>query len=256
MADRRIIPSLLLQRERLVKTERFRSPRYVGDPVNAVRIFNEKEVDELIVIDIEATRAGREPNYDLVERIAGECFMPLCYGGGVSSVEQARRLFSSGVEKISINTGADRDSGLLSEIAARYGRQAVVASIDVRRRWWWGNSRRVRGFGPSAGSPNWRRLMGRLVEAGAGEVLLTDVDREGTRSGYDVELIAEAASGLEVPLVVAGGKGTCADIGQAFEAGASAVAVGAMFVFHGPHKGVLISYPSPEQVRKLTARRT
>lgn len=254
MANRRIIPSLLVHGERLVKTERFGSPVYVGDPVNAVRIFNEKEVDELVLLDIEASHAGREPNYELVERIAGECFMPLCYGGGVADVEQARRLFSSGVEKISINTAADRDHSLLSEIASRYGRQAVMASIDVGRTWW-SHKRRVRGLGPSAGSTDWRGLVRRLVDAGAGEVLLTDVDREGTRRGYDLDLIQEAACGLEVPLVVAGGAATSTDIAQAFDAGASAVAVGAMFVFHGPHKGVLISYPTPAQVQQLTMRR-
>jgi cyclase len=254
MADRRIIPTLLLQGERLVKTERFRAPVYVGDPVNAVRIFNEKEVDELVVLDIAAGRAGREPNYELIERMAGECFMPLCYGGAISNVEHAKRLFTSGVEKVSINAAADRDATLVSEIAARYGRQAVVASVDVGRTWW-SRARRVVGRGPSAGSTDWRGLVRRLVDAGAGEVLLTDVDREGTRVGYDLALVAEAASDLEVPLVMSGGAGTSAHIAEAFNAGASAVAVGAMFVFHGPHKGVLISYPSPEQVRALTARR-
>lgn len=253
MANRRIIPSLLVQGERLVKTERFRNPCYVGDPINAVRIFNEKEVDELVVLDIEVGKTGREPNYDLMERIAGECFMPLCYGGGVATLEQARRLFSSGVEKISINAAADRDPGLISEIASQYGRQAVMASVDVGRTWW-STTRRVRGRGPSAGSTDWRGLVRRLVDAGAGEVLLTDSDREGTRRGYDLGLIAEAASGLEVPLVVAGGAATLADIAHAFDAGASAVAIGAMFVFHGPHKGVLISYPSPSQVQALTVR--
>jgi cyclase len=255
MADRRIIPTLLLQGERLVKTERFRDPIYVGDPVNAVRIFNEKEVDELVVLDIAAGRMGREPNYGLIERMAGECFMPLCYGGAISNVGQAQRLFASGVEKVSINTAADRDATLVSAIAARYGRQAVVASVDVGRNWW-SRARRVVGRGPSAGSTDWRGLVRRLVEAGAGEVLLTDVDREGTRAGYDLALVAEAARDLEVPLVMSGGAGTRAHIAEAFAAGASAVAVGAMFVFHGPHKGVLITYPAPEQVRALTARRT
>ena len=254
MANRRIIPSLLVQGERLVKTERFRHPVYVGDPINAVRIFNEKEVDELVVLDIEVGKSGREPNYGLVERIAGECFMPLCYGGGVATLEQARRLFSSGVEKISINAAADRTPGLVSEIASQYGRQAVMVSVDVARGWW-GRARRVRGRGPSAGSTDWKGLVQRLVDAGAGEVLLTDVDREGTRQGYDLGLIADAARGLDVPLVVAGGAATHGDIASAFDAGASAVAVGAMFVFHGPHKGVLISYPSPAQVQALTVRR-
>lgn len=253
MANRRIIPSLLVQDERLVKTERFRAPVYVGDPVNAVRIFNEKEVDELVVLDISAGRKGGEPNYRLVERIAGECFMPLCYGGAISSVEQATRVFSIGVEKVSINTAADRDPGLVSEIASRFGRQAVVASIDVSTHWW-SRARVVRGRGPSAGARDWRGLMRRFVDAGAGEILLTDVDREGAGVGYDLALIAEAAQGLEVPLVVAGGAGSYTHIAEAFAAGASAVAIGAMFVFHGPHKGVLISYPSPAQVQELTLR--
>ncbi|MBN8224800.1 MAG: imidazole glycerol phosphate synthase subunit HisF [Xanthomonadales bacterium] len=253
MANRRIIPSLLVRGERLVKTERFRNPLYVGDPINAVRIFNEKEADEIIVLDISATREGREPNYGLVERIAGECFMPLCYGGGIANTGQARRLFSSGVEKVSINTAADRTPGLIAEIASQYGRQAVVASVDVGRRWW-SRGWRVLGCGPSGGAADWPSLIRRLVDAGAGEILLTDVDREGTRAGYNLGLIREAAIGLDVPLVVSGGAGSLEDITHAFAAGASAVAVGAMFVFHGPHKGVLISYPTPEEIQKTTPR--
>lgn len=254
MANRRIIPCLLVRGERLVKTERFKSPIYVGDPINAVRIFNEKEVDEIIVLDIDASKEGSEPNYDLIERIASECFMPLCYGGGINSIDQARRLFSSGIEKVSVNTAADRNPSLLTELASMFGRQAVVASVDVSRTFF-SRTRRVRGRGPSAGSSDWLGVMHKLVEAGAGEILLTDVDREGTRQGYDLDLIAAAASGLDVPLVAAGGAGSHEDIANALRAGASAVAVGAMFVFHGPHKGVLISYPTSEKVHELTVRR-
>lgn len=254
LANRRIIPCLLIDGERLVKTERFKSPAYVGDPLNAVRIFNEKEVDELIVLDIGASRDGREPNYGLIERIAGECFMPLCYGGGVTNADQAKRLFASGVEKVSINTAVRRDSSLIRTLVQRYGRQAIIASVDVRSHWWSGD-RRVRGRGTRPGSRDWRGLITGFVEAGAGEILLTDVDREGTRRGYDLDLVAATAQGLDVPLVVAGGAGTLAHIGQAFDAGASAVAVGAMFVFHGPHKGVLITYPTAGQVQELTVRR-
>jgi imidazole glycerol-phosphate synthase subunit HisF len=241
--NRRIIPCLLLLDGGLVKTTCFRRPAYVGDPINAIRIFNDKEVDELIVLDIQASRLGQSPDYELIEQLAGECFMPLCYGGGITSADVARRLLSLGVEKISIQTAALADPSLLSELATEFGTQSVVASVDVRRNWLgrpviYSAARRRNLPG------SWIDHVEALVAAGAGEVMLNCVDRDGTMRGMDLEMIREIAA-IEVPLIASGGAGSLADIAAAFQAGASAVAAGAMFVYHGPHRAVLITYPRP-----------
>jgi len=242
MLKHRVIPALLLQDRGLVKTERFAKPRYVGDPINAIRILNDKEVDELIVLDISASRRGAEPDYDMIEAFASECFMPLCYGGGITTLEQARRLFSLGVEKVSLQTGALKDLSLITRIAERYGAQSVVVSIDVKRsllgRYTLHAPATVR-HAPS----NWMEFMHAAIDAGAGEVMVNAVDRDGTMSGVDVVLVARAAEASTVPLIACGGVGSLADIRAAVDAGASAVAAGAFFVFHGPHRAVLITYP-------------
>jgi cyclase len=242
----RVIPCLLLHQGGLVKTMRFRNPTYVGDPVNAIRIFNDKEVDELVVLDIDASREGREPDYALVEHIAGECFMPLCYGGGVRTVEQAARLFSLGVEKVSLQTAALQDMNLLRSIADRFGSQSVIFSLDVKRGWFG----RVHAFAAATRrsvSASWQKILVEAVAAGAGEVMLNVVDRDGTMSGMDQELVREASSLVSVPLVAMGGVGSTSDIEAGFRAGASAVGAGAFFVFHGPNRAVLITYPRPDE---------
>ena len=238
----RLIPCLLLKNRGLVKTKNFANPKYVGDPINAIRIFNEKEVDELIVLDIEASRTGREPPYEQIEEFASECFMPLCYGGGITTVDQVKRLFSIGVEKVSIQTAALEDFDLVSEIAARYGRQAVVVSIDVKKNLIGQHRMYAAATGKALGR-DWKKFLGAAVTAGAGEVLVTAVDRDGTLSGMDVGLIRDAAAASSVPVIAAGGLSSMADIKAAVGAGASAVAGGAFFVFHGPHRAVLITYP-------------
>jgi cyclase len=242
----RVIPCLLLHQGGLVKTTRFRNPIYVGDPVNAIRIFNDKEVDELVVLDIDASRERREPDYALVEHIAGECFMPLCYGGGVRTVEQAARLFSMGVEKVSLQTAALQDMNLLRSIADRFGSQSVIFSLDVKRGWFG----RAHAFAASTRrrvAASWQDIMVEAVNAGAGEVMLNVVDRDGTMSGMDQELVREASSLVSVPLVAMGGVGSTSDIEAGFRAGASAVGAGAFFVFHGPNRAVLITYPRPDE---------
>jgi cyclase len=250
MLKHRVIPCLLMLDDGLVKTTRFAKPKYVGDPINAIRIFSDKEVDELMVLDIGASRQGREPNYGLIEQFAGECFMPLCYGGGVSTVEQAQRLFALGVEKVCIQTTALRDMGLIRRIADRFGSQSVLFSLDVRRGMLGG--RRVRSVPgtPSVSRP-WRTVIDDAVRHGAGEIVLNAVDRDGTMKGMDLELISEACKGLPVPLVAIGGVGSLADIRQAVDAGASAVGVGAWFVFYGPHRAVLITYPRYDELVAL-----
>ena len=242
----RVIPCLLLHQGGLVKTIRFRNPAYVGDPVNAIRIFNDKEVDELVVLDIDASREGREPDYALVEHIAGECFMPLCYGGGVRTVEQATRLFSLGVEKVSLQTAALEDMNLLRSIADRFGSQSVIFSLDVQRGWF-GRSHAFAACTRRRVRASWQDILVDAVGAGAGEVMLNVVNRDGTMSGMDQELVREASALVSVPLVAMGGVGSISDIEAGFRAGASAVGAGAFFVFHGPNRAVLITYPRPDE---------
>jgi imidazole glycerol-phosphate synthase subunit HisF len=250
MLKHRVIPCLLLRDGGLVKTLKFRDPKYVGDPINAIRIFNEKEVDELMVLDIGASRAGREPAYSLIEEFAGECFMPLSYGGGVRSVEQAGRLFALGVEKVCLQTAVLDDVRLAGRIAERYGSQSVVVSIDIKYDW----LKRPRLYSSASGRSldrDWLTFMRGAIDAGAGEILLNSVDRDGTMQGMDVALIERASRSSPVPLIAVGGAGSLNDIKAAIDAGASAVAAGAFFVFHGPHRAVLITYPRYQELEQL-----
>ena len=250
MLSHRVIPCLLVSQGGLVKTRQFKQPIYVGDPINAVRIFNDKEVDELMVLDIDASKEGRGPNFELVEELAGECFMPLCYGGGIRTADEARQLFSLGVEKVSLQSAVLRDPSIVREIADRSGEQSVVVSIDVKR----GRDGRLQAYsaaGISLPATDWRELMKRALEMGAGEIVLNSVDRDGTLSGYDLELIAEASPLSRAPIIALGGAGSPDDFRAAVDAGASAVAAGAYFVFYGPHRAVLITYPTPGELRAL-----
>jgi len=249
MLKTRIIPSLLISDGGLVKTCRFSDPKYVGDPINAIRIFNEKEVDELMVLDISASPKGKGPDYDLIERFAGECFMPLCYGGGISSLEQARRLFSLGVEKVCLQTAVLDDPTLIEDIVSRYGSQSVVVSVDVKKNWL-GRKCLYSASRKKTLKKNFMDYIDSVVKAGAGEILLNSVDRDGTMSGMDLELISQIADSLTVPLIASGGVGSIKDMKDAVKAGASAVAAGAFFVFHGPHRAVLITYPKYEELEK------
>jgi cyclase len=238
----RIIPCLLLQNNGLVKTQRFSKPKYVGDPINAIRIFNEKEVDELIVLDIETSKWGREPNYPLIEQFAGECFMPLCYGGGITTVEQAQRIFHIGVEKVSIQTSVLESFDLVDQIASRYGNQSVIVSIDIKKNLFGKHSFYSSAQGKIL-KQNWLDFIKMAISSGAGEILLNAVDRDGIMAGMDLSLIQEAASVCTVPLIALGGVGSLADIKEGIKAGANAIAAGSFFVFHGPHRAVLITYP-------------
>ena len=251
MLTYRVIPCLLLSLSRggLVKTVKFAKPKYVGDPINAVKIFNEKEVDELMVLDIDATREDRGPDFAAIEQLASECFMPLCYGGGIRTAEDAFRLFGLGVEKVALQTAALRTPSLIREIADRAGEQAVVVSIDVKRSWTGKSQLYSYSGGSQAG--DWRAAIRNAVEHGAGEILLNAVDRDGTLAGPDLALIREASEIADVPLIAIGGISSLADIKAATDAGASAVAAGAFFVFHGPHRAVLITYPRYGELRGL-----
>jgi len=247
----RIIPVLLLRGKGLVKTIRFANPGYVGDPLNAVRIFNEKEVDELVVLDILASKEGRVPDVALLSRIAEECFMPLCYGGGVSSIEQMRELFALGIEKIALNTAALDDLSLLSRAADLFGSQSVVFSIDCRRGLVGGAS-----VYSHAGRKGYEKdpvaLAQRGDAAGAGEILLNSVDRDGMRQGFDLELSRSVAREVTIPVVACGGGGELKHFRQVIrEAGVAAAAGGSQFVYQGKHRAVLITYPKPEEIEAI-----
>jgi len=247
----RVIPCLLLQGNGLVKTRKFKDGVYVGDPLNAVRIFNDKEVDELVVLDIDASREGREPNYQLIEEISGECFMPLAYGGGISSVEQAKRLIRSGVEKLILNTSAVRQPALIADISQIFGSQAVVASIDVRRTLF-GGYRTMTHSGTVETKFELQEHIASVVAAGAGEILINSIERDGTMQGYDIPLIKSVVSQVTVPVIACGGAGNVGDLSAGIrDGGASGVAAGSMFVFHGKHRAVLISYPGGDILQAI-----
>ena len=233
-----------------MKTTGFSKPRYVGDPINAVRIFNDKEVDELVFLDITATREGREPPFDLLEEIATECFMPLCYGGGVRSIEHLRRLFALGIEKVAINSFATVSPEFLREAADAFGSSSVIASIDVKKDWR-GRYRVVSHGATRRTNLTPAEFAVEMERQGAGEILLTSVDRDGTMSGYDLDLIRTVTSAVGIPVVACGGAGSVDDLAKAIRvAGASAAAAGSLFVFHGPHRAVLITYPGASELRR------
>ena len=249
----RVIPTLLLRDESLVKTVQFGRFEYIGDPINTVRIFNELEVDELVFLDITATVDGREPNVSLLSQIANECFMPLAYGGGVRTFAQAQAILSIGFEKVVVNSHAFDDPSFVTRLADHFGSQAVVASVDVRRDRFGRPSVWVRAGSVDTGLEPvaWAQ---ELERRGAGEILLTSIDREGTWAGYDVELVREVATGVSVPLIANGGAGGVGDIGEVIRAGgASAAAVGSMVVFQKKGMGVLVSFPAPLELETALA---
>jgi imidazole glycerol-phosphate synthase subunit HisF len=247
----RVIPALLLRNESLVKTVRFGKFSYVGDPANTVRIFNELEVDELLFLDITASREKRSPNLSVLADIADECFMPLGYGGGIRSLEQSKAVFDIGFEKVSINTHAAENPLLIGEIASHYGSQAVIASIDVKKGLFGGQSVRTLG-----GRRNTRRdpveWAIEVEEMGAGEILLTSIDLEGTWQGFDLELVKRITDAVSIPVIAHGGAGCLQDIGDAVAiGGASAVALGSMVVFQKPGMGVLVNFPDTLSLKEI-----
>lgn len=250
MLKNRVIPCLLLRNGGLVKTLKFADPKYVGDPINAIRIFNDKEVDELMVLDITASKEKKEPNYDLIEQFASECFMPLCYGGGVKTVEQARKIFALGVEKICLQTSVLENLSLVSSLAEQFGNQSILVSIDVKKDW----LGKIKLYSSATGktiSKPWTEFLQEAIKAGAGEIVLNAVDRDGTLQGMDINLIQQASNSISVPLIAVGGAGSLQDIKAAVDAGASAVSAGAFFVFQGPHRAVLITYPRYKELEQL-----
>jgi imidazole glycerol-phosphate synthase subunit HisF len=240
----RIIPVLLLHRNQLYKTVEFGDPKYVGDPRNAVRIFNDLGADELVLLDIDASKERRQPNLELIEEIVSEAFMPVGYGGGIADFETARRILRLGVEKIVLCTAAAENPALISESSRAFGAQSVVACIDVRKRRFGGYQCFIRsGRDRLAHGPT--ELATRFVEAGAGEILVNSIDRDGTFAGYDLDLLKEIAARVNVPVIACGGAGSYEDLARVMhEAGASAAAAGSLFVFQRPHRAVLITFPT------------
>lgn len=250
----RITPCLLIHKGGLVKTRQFKEPTYVGDPINAVRIFNEKEADELIVLDIDATVNRVHPNFDLIAKLAAESRTPLCYGGGVSSAEQAARLVDLGVEKVAVSSAAIANSSLLTDMAAAVGRQSVVAVLDVRK------CKGLLATGYEIWSHNCTinhklnpiEFARRLQDAGAGEILVNSVDRDGMMKGYDLELATQLKEVLNIPLTILGGAGSSDHLVDLFSSlGLVGAAAGSLFVFKGKYRAVLINYPTPEKKRSL-----
>lgn len=250
MLKHRVIPCLLLSNAGLVKTTKFGNAKYIGDPINAIRVFNDKEVDELMVLDINASKDRKGPNFELIEQFAGECFMPLCYGGGIRTVEQAHQLFALGVEKVSLQTAILNDTSLITQIAERYGSQSVLVSVDIKRNLF-GATKIYSSAKKSTLAEPWMDFIKKVVAAGAGEIILNAVDCDGTMKGMDISLIKKVSSALPVPVIAVGGVGSLQDIKAAVDAGASAVGVGAFFVLHGPHRAVLITYPRYKDLETL-----
>lgn len=246
----RVIPTLLLKSDGLVKTVKFNNPRYVGDPVNTVKIFNEKEVDEIVVLDIQASKEDRGPRMEKIAEIAGECFMPMGYGGGVSNVQQMHDILFSGAEKVIVNSAAWSSPKLLDEAAQVFGSQSIVVSIDVKKKLLGGYSVMSHGGTRKTGM-NPVQAAKLAVDNGAGEIFVNSIDRDGTYTGYDIELIRSVAQAVSVPVIACGGASSVKDFTMAVcEGKASAVAAGSLFVYHGPHKAVLINFPDEQTLTK------
>lgn len=249
----RIIPVMLLKGRGFYKTKQFRAPVYVGDPINTFRIFCEKEVDEIVVLDIEATNTGRGPRLDVIEDIASECFMPMAYGGGVRTVEQARSILKLGVEKIVLNSVAVEEPELISRIADLAGSSSVVVSIDAKKKMFGGYEIYIRG-GTKKARLDPVTLAKQAEQLGAGEILINSIDRDGTMEGYDLPLVEQVAKAVHIPVIACGGCRNLPDLENALEASASAAAAGSFFVFQGKHRAVLISYPSTEDLARIAER--
>lgn len=247
----RIIPCLLVHEKGLVKSVNFKNHKYVGDPINAVRIFNEKEVDELMVIDIDASVENREPDYKMIENLAAECRMPLCYGGGVKTVEQAQRIFSLGVEKIAVSSAIIEDPDFITRMAEKVGTQSVVAVLDVKKKLLGGyevythNGKKKTGKNPV-------EFAKELEKLGIGEIVINSIDNDGVMKGYDMGIIEKVREAVSIPMTVLGGAGSLEDIKQLIKKfGIIGASAGSLFVFKGVYKAVLINYPSREEKDNL-----
>lgn len=250
----RIIPVLLIKGNGLYKTIGFKKPNYIGDPINAVKIFNDKGVDEIVILDIDATLEKRGPNFKLIEDIASECFMPMAYGGGITTMEQARAVFNLGVEKVVVNSAFENNAALISQIAEEYGSQSAVVSIDYKKNLLGQASVYTVGASQKTGYDPVEYAQ-KAVKAGAGELFVNSVERDGTRKGYDLTMLAKITEAVNVPVIACGGANSVDDFYAAItQAHVAAVAAGSMFVYKGDIDSILINYPSQEEINKLYAR--
>lgn len=250
MLKTRVIPCLLLKGRGLVKTMRFKSQTYIGDPINAVKIFNDKEVDELAFLDITASKENRGPNISLLKDITSECFMPLAYGGGVTNIDQIKELLRIGVEKVVINTAAHENPDFVREAARKFGSSTIVISVDVKKNIFGKNCVFISGRNKMSKIPP-AEYVKKMEEIGAGELLLNVVDADGMMGGYDISLISQLSHAVSVPLIACGGAGELDDFRKARDAGASGVAAGSMFVFQNRNRAVLINYPSIPELERV-----
>lgn len=247
----RVIPSLLIHKGGLVKSVNFKNYNYIGDPINAVKIFNEKEVDEIAIIDIDASRNNVGPNISQITDIASEAFMPLSYGGGISKLEEIKKLMYCGVEKVIINKAAHSNPSLVREGANIFGNQSIIVSIDIKKNWL-GKYTVYTENGKKQMDGKPEEFAKKMEDLGAGEILLNNIDRDGTFKGYDIELIERLSSSVSIPLIAAGGARDLSDFSLARKAGASAVSAGSMFVYLGQSKdSILINYPQQSELKKI-----
>jgi len=251
MRKTRVIPALLLKNQGLVKTIKFKNPKYVGDPINAIKIFNDKEVDELIFLDITASYKNRKPPFELLSQIAGECFMPFGYGGGIKVLEDIKKILNLGFEKVVINSYAVENPSFIRKSSEYFGSQSIVVSIDVKKTFFGKHEIYTRG-GRKPTQLNPVEFAVKMEELGAGEIFLNSIDRDGTKKGYDIKLIKKVSESVNIPVIASGGAGDVKDLGDAVhKGGASAVSAGSLFVFLGPHRAVLINFPSPEELQQV-----
>lgn len=249
MLKSRVIPCLLLREGGLVKTIKFAKSKYVGDPINAVKIFNEKEVDELIFLDIDASKKKKEPDYNLIQQLATECFMPFSYGGGVSSVGQIKSILRLGVEKVVVNYQGIENIGFLKDATAHFGSSTVIGAIDIKKDFW-GNYKVFNHVKGKATNIDPVEHAMNLAAAGVGEIFLNNVDRDGTYFGLDMDFINKLNQVINVPLIVCGGVASVGEIRTIINStNISGIAAGSLFVFQGPHRAVLISYPSLKELQ-------
>lgn len=252
MLRSRIIPCLLVHNRGLVKTVNFSKPKYVGDPINAVKIFNEKEVDELIVLDIDATVQGREPDFEMIKNLAAECRMPLCYGGGVKTVSQAKRIINLGAEKVALSASVLENPLLVSEISEAVGKQSVIVILDVKKKGLFGQYELFTHNGTISTGESPSDFAVEIEKLGVGEIVINSIDNDGLMKGYDMKLIQSIREAVSVPITALGGAGNLSDIKNLINKfGIMGAAAGSLFVFKGVYKAVLINYPKQAEIREL-----
>ena len=245
----RVIPVLLLKDNGLVKTIKFKDSRYIGDPINTMKIFNTKQVDELVILDIMATKKRKEPDYEFIKEIVSEAFMPIAYGGGINEIDHIHKLFQIGVDKVIINSAAFLKPDLIRKASQIYGNQSIIVSIDIKKGFWGNNYVYIHSKKKKI-KQDISQYITKIESYGVGEIIINSVDNDGVMKGYDIDLIQSVSKLVKVPVIALGGAGSLDDLNSAVEHGASAVAAGSLFVYQGVHRGVLISYIKSESLMK------